>query len=553
MADKGFGIKELNLIGAAGVPTIESPNNLNLNAVNVAISTHVSVGDSLKVGTGFTAHAGVVTATTFDGTATTATTAGTATTSTYAGSWVLGASGSDHYTFTGSGLTGTVNDPDITLQRGQKYIFKNRSGGHPFRIQDTYQQTGGANAYNNGVTNNSGGDGTDIIFEVPQDAPDTLYYQCSMHPNMGGKLSLGRSSAAKTEVSPDNVSEYRGRNMLINGVFQINQRVVVSATVNSSSQQWPVDRWTARGEGGSKTYSLAKTSIADQGVGARYSLKATSSQAFTASSGDIFRITQCIEGVNIQRLNLGEAKCSYMSLSFTVRSSVAGTHSGAVGNGARNRCFPFSYTLAANTWTDVHIIIPPTTSGSFPETPGQPGLRVGFDLGTGDNYRSTAGAWTSSHAEGATGAVRPMETNGATWEVTKVQLEEGTSKTPYEHRLFSQEMDDCQRYYEKSYPYATAPGSAGDLGRYSFFFNNQGSGYSGGTVRWRTQKCKTPSVTSYATDGTSGQCSVYVFGSSTNHTGVTVQYPTDQGVTFYQNGTNCDTFANQWVADASIP
>ena len=88
---------------------------------------------------------------------------------------------------------------------------------------------------------------------------------------MGGKLSLGRSSAAKTEVSPDNVSEYRGRNMLINGVFQINQRVVVSATVNSSSQQWPVDRWTARGEGGSKTYSLAKTSIADQGVGARYS------------------------------------------------------------------------------------------------------------------------------------------------------------------------------------------------------------------------------------------------------------------------------------------
>ena len=49
MAEKGFGIKELNLIGASGTPTIESPNNLNLNAVNVAISTNVSIGGTLSV------------------------------------------------------------------------------------------------------------------------------------------------------------------------------------------------------------------------------------------------------------------------------------------------------------------------------------------------------------------------------------------------------------------------------------------------------------------------------------------------------------------------
>ena len=187
MADKGFGIKELNLIGDAGIPTIESPNNLNLNAVNVAISTDVSVGDTLKVGTGVTVHAGVVTATTFDGTVTTA---GTATTSTYTGSWVLGASGTNHYTFTGNGLTGAVSDPELTLQKGQKYIFKNRTGGHPFRIQDTYQDTSGV-GFSTGVTNNAGGDGTDIIFEVPHDVPDILYYQCTSHANMSGPLKFG--------------------------------------------------------------------------------------------------------------------------------------------------------------------------------------------------------------------------------------------------------------------------------------------------------------------------------------------------------------------------
>jgi hypothetical protein len=49
MADKSFGIKELNLIGASGTPTITSPNNLNLNAGTVAISTDVTIGRHLDV------------------------------------------------------------------------------------------------------------------------------------------------------------------------------------------------------------------------------------------------------------------------------------------------------------------------------------------------------------------------------------------------------------------------------------------------------------------------------------------------------------------------
>jgi len=49
MADKSFGIKELNLIGS-GTPKIESPNNINLNAVNVAISTNATVGGTATFG-----------------------------------------------------------------------------------------------------------------------------------------------------------------------------------------------------------------------------------------------------------------------------------------------------------------------------------------------------------------------------------------------------------------------------------------------------------------------------------------------------------------------
>jgi len=52
MADKSFGVKQVNLINASGTPRIESPNNLNINAVNVAISTDISVGGQLSLGTG---------------------------------------------------------------------------------------------------------------------------------------------------------------------------------------------------------------------------------------------------------------------------------------------------------------------------------------------------------------------------------------------------------------------------------------------------------------------------------------------------------------------
>ena len=104
--------------------------------------------------------------------------------------WSLGASGSNHYTFTGPGLTGTVNDPTIYLSRGQTYIFENNnsSNAHPFQIQSTSGQ--GGTAYNTGVTNNGGGGGTEIKITVPHDAPDNLYYQCTAHANMGGTIFI---------------------------------------------------------------------------------------------------------------------------------------------------------------------------------------------------------------------------------------------------------------------------------------------------------------------------------------------------------------------------
>ena len=106
-----------------------------------------------------------------------------------AGRWVLNASGTDHYTFTGPGLGhSTLNDPTLYLMRGQTYMFENKMGAHPFRIQSTSNGSAGTQ-WNVGVTNNDVSNGV-LIFEVPFVCPNTLYYQCTAHPNMGGVLNI---------------------------------------------------------------------------------------------------------------------------------------------------------------------------------------------------------------------------------------------------------------------------------------------------------------------------------------------------------------------------
>ena len=101
--------------------------------------------------------------------------------------FTIGASGTDHYTFQGEGLNGTVNDPTLYLTRGKTYRFENGTGAHAIRIQSADNGTNGT-LYNTGVTNNNT-TGT-VIVEVQHDAPDVLYYQCAAHPNMKGTIYI---------------------------------------------------------------------------------------------------------------------------------------------------------------------------------------------------------------------------------------------------------------------------------------------------------------------------------------------------------------------------
>ena len=154
--------QQLNVSGFStftGVSTFNGATNFN-NDITVTGNTNTS---------------GIVTGATYYGDASYIT----------SGRWVLGANGSTDYTFTGPGFDGATNDPILYLARGRVYEFVNTMNDHPFQIRVS---NGGAD-YSNGVTNNGTSNGT-VRFEIPMDAPNTLYYQCTSHPGMGNTISV---------------------------------------------------------------------------------------------------------------------------------------------------------------------------------------------------------------------------------------------------------------------------------------------------------------------------------------------------------------------------
>jgi hypothetical protein len=160
------------------------------------------------------------------------------------------------------------------------------------------------------------------------------------------------------------------------------------------------------------------------------------------------QLIQRIEGFNTSDLMWGTASAQPVTLSFWVRSSLTGTFGGSLRNSATNRSYPFNYTISvANTWEQKSVTVAGDTSGTWLTTNGV-GIAVTFALGAGADRSGTAGAWNSNNNASATGAVSVIGTLSATWYVTGVQLEKGSTATSFDYRPYGTELQLCQRYYQ---------------------------------------------------------------------------------------------------------
>ena len=242
------------------------------------------------------------------------------------------------------------------------------------------------------------------------------------------------------------------RNRIINGAMVIDQRNA-GASVTPTSSSYTLDRWEA-GLSVTSKFSVQRSTTAPTGF--INSLLATSTSAYTVGAGEIFVLTQFIEGYNVADMGFGTANASTFTLSFWVRSSLTGTFGGSLQNSGRTRSYPFTYTISsANTWEQKSITVAGDTTGTWLTDNGR-GLNVIFSLGAGSTYSGTANAWATANYYSATGATSVVGTNGATFYITGVQLEAGTTASPFEYRQYGTELSLCQRYYYRLTPTASA-------------------------------------------------------------------------------------------------
>ena len=277
----------------------------------------------------------------------------------------------------------------------------------------------------------------------------------------GDADAISISSSGAVTLSSDLIpaTPLSHRNMIINGGMQVAQRATSSG---ASSGYNNLDRfeWTGGGHA-SMAGTIAQTAITDL-AGFSKCLKYTvTTEESSISNNEYWWMHTKIEGQDLQCLNYGTSNAKTCTLSFYVRCSIAGTYAVSIMKpDSTSQQFGGTYTIssdqasnstAAAGWQRVSITIPANTAQGIADDNG-----IGFDiywvLFAGSDFTGTDNTSWVNTANGAYayGHSTTMGTvDNSTWEITGIQLELGSVATPFEHRSYADELQRCQRYYER--------------------------------------------------------------------------------------------------------
>ena len=241
------------------------------------------------------------------------------------------------------------------------------------------------------------------------------------------------------------------KNRIINGAMVIDQRNAGASVTPTTggSDKYCVDRFAGYIGSGSGVFTLQQSSTAPTGFTNSLKITVTTADSSLASTDNYQPILQYIEGYNVADLGWGASGATTITVSFWARASSTGTYPICLRNNSVNRSYVTTFTInAADTWEYKTVTIVGDTSGTWEKTTSiGVGITIANVAGT-DKQIASLNTWTAGNYTSHSSCTNWLATNGATFYITGVQLEKGSTATSFDYRPYGTELALCQRYYE---------------------------------------------------------------------------------------------------------
>ena len=291
------------------------------------------------------------------------------------------------------------------------------------------------------------------------------------------------------------------RNIIINGDMSISQR----GTSFTSASGYTLDRYTWTDDSTS-VFTITQSTDVPTGQGFASSMKFDCTTANgSLGSSDQIRQVQKIEAQNLQHLRYGTSSAKSVTLSFWVKSNKTGIYCATLSQEDDSYAsFTKEYTISSSdTWEKKTLTFDGDTGGVINNDNGS-GLWLMFAFGAGSGRHMTANQWNSSYGLSTSNQVNLADSTSNELYLTGVQLEVGTSASDFEFLSFDSNLNKCLRYFQKTYDYATAPGTSTDQQKLEISSTSEGGNNSILSLPYKVPLRSTPTVTFYKSDGTTG-------------------------------------------------
>ena len=378
-----------------------------------------------------------------------------------------------------------------------------------------------------------------------------------------GTTGIADDAVTSAKVAPgvvDTEAQPNQAPIIINGDMAVAQRATSTSSITSDGFH-TLDRFqTHISSLGTWTQSQDTDVPSGQGFANSLKMDCTTADA-SPSAGDFCIIRTKFEGQDLQLFKKGTSNAEKFTVAFWVKSSKTGTHIVELFDIDNSRTVSQAYTISsADTWEKKVVNFPADTTGAFGDDNGR-SLDIQFWLGTGTTYSSGTlqTTWAGqTNANRAVGQVNLADSTSNNWYITGLQLEVGeyTSSTlpPFQHESYEDNLQRCQRYYEKSFEQGTTP-AAGTSAPDGRVFGSWDGASARTQIDFATTKRASPTVTVYrgsnAGSGTATGTANFIYsGAWNNHTCVS-NHADDSQVSLTGSTSNFTT-NGAFVADMNF-